>query len=172
MKKLLFLFTLICVLLSTSCDKLTSEISIEDYPKAIIGRWECIEYTPSDGSMEDGYRWLIEFTSNNIVKMYDNIDFVNDHVIYSESSLKMFQSNYYWIKDDRINDKNDPACSEYYCSEFGNPNCECNLDCDSHLDSTCHYTRIIKLTESDLVFEIVRSCDEERTMYTFKKSRH
>lgn len=182
MKKTLLAIASVMMLCVTGCDKDSSgKVSPEDYPSGIVGWWEFESAVPDEEGMDDGYRWLIEFGSNDVVAMYDNVDFEDGNVFFSQSSVYMFQYQYYWISGDRICDKDaqgydEPGsmnvsfaeASEYWCSEFGNPNCECNIECESHRNGSCHYTKIVEMTSDKLVFEM-HDCGET-TKYKFVRT--
>lgn len=176
MKKTLIIASMMVLCLVAGCDKTSDgKISVEDYSSGILGWWEFDRAVPNTGGTDDGYRWLIEFGNNDVVAMCDNVDYEDGHMFYSQSSVNMFQYDYYWISDDRICDKKTresgsgmnvsfSAASEYRCSEFGNPNCECNQECDLHQKGSCHYTKIVELTKDKLVFE-THDCGELTTYY-------
>ena len=182
MKKILIIASMMVLCLVAGCDKTSDgKISVEDYSSGILGWWEFDRAVPNTGGTDDGYRWLIEFGNNDVVAMCDNVDYEDGHMFYSQSSVNMFQYDYYWISGDRICDKDaqgydEPGsmnvsfaeASEYWCSEFGNLNCECNIECESHRNGSCHYTKIVELTSDKLVFEM-HDCGET-TKYKFVRT--
>ena len=56
----------------------------------------------------------------------------------------------------------------YECGDFGNPDCQCNIECRDHGSKMCHYTKIVKLTNNDLVLEM-HWCDDDVYTWSFKR---
>ncbi len=156
MKKLLTL-AFVLVLIFTSCEK----VSIEDYPSAIVGWWELVNSNPTDPDLSEGYRWVMEFKDNGMQTHFDNIadyDYEHDRLIFG-NTLYQIQPYYdYWIEEDILCGKDmDDDC----CTEFGYPNCECNLDGDSH------YTKIVELSKKTLVIELCEG--DDKVTHTFER---
>ena len=161
MKKTLLAIASVMMLCVTGCDKDSSgKVSPEDYPSGIVGWWELVSSNPADPDLGDGYRWVMEFKDNGLQTHFDNIayDYENDRLIF-DNTLHQIQPYYdYWIEEDILCGKDmDDDC----CTEFGYPNCECNLDGDSH------YTKIRELSKKTLVIEM---CDrDDKATLTFER---
>lgn len=156
MRKINYLIVSIMMLVFASCEK----ISIDDYSSAIVGWWELVSSDSQDLDLGDGYRWVMEFKDNGTHTHFDNIaDYDENGRLIFGTYLYQFQPYYhYWIEEDILCGKD---MEDNYCTEFGYPNCECNLNGDSH------YTKIIELSNKTLVLELCR--DDDRQTATFKR---
>ena len=155
MKKLLTL-AFVLALIFTSCEK----VSIEDYPSEVVGWWELESSNPQDPDLGNGYRWVMEFKDNGTQTHFDNIEgFDENNRLIFGNTLHQIQPCYdYWIEEDILCGKDiDDNC----CTEFGYPNCECNLD------GYTHYTKIVELSKKTLVLELC--WDDEKQTVTFKR---
>ena len=154
MKKILTV-AFVLALTFTSCEK----VSINDYPSAIVGWWELVDSYPEDGYLEEGFRMVMEFNASGKYAPFQNGGRdENGNPVYKQYLFQVQPYYDYWIENDILcdMDKEDDCCSE-----FGYPNCECNIE------GYLHSTKILELGKKNLTIEMC--WDKTKTTWKFVK---